>query len=134
MPGGSTTSGLDMRTYAYRQIVLEEVGCSVTLEPHVHGESPYAEGVSRIVEAVRKKIPRTGSIQSRISSTTAGSSEESDRHTDRGLRDVRGGTPSGRRWRRLATGQGVGACDDQSPLLRDQIRLCVPSSASTRRA
>jgi 4-hydroxy-tetrahydrodipicolinate reductase len=39
--------------HAYHQILIEDGGCSIKLETRVYGESPYADGVARIVDAVR---------------------------------------------------------------------------------
>jgi 4-hydroxy-tetrahydrodipicolinate reductase len=45
----------NLARHAYHQITIEEGECSVTLETRVYGESPYADGVSRIVAAVRSQ-------------------------------------------------------------------------------
>ncbi|MES2950807.1 MAG: dihydrodipicolinate reductase C-terminal domain-containing protein [Pseudomonadota bacterium] len=39
--------------HAYHHIVIEDPVCSVTLETRVYGASPYAEGVARILAAIR---------------------------------------------------------------------------------
>ncbi len=39
--------------HAYHQIVIEDGECSLKFEMRVYGESPYADGVARIVGAVR---------------------------------------------------------------------------------
>jgi len=39
--------------HAYHQIVVKDPVCSVTLETRVYGAAPYADGVSRILAAVR---------------------------------------------------------------------------------
>lgn len=39
--------------HAYHQILIEDGGCSMKLETRVYGDSPYADGVARIVAAVR---------------------------------------------------------------------------------
>jgi 4-hydroxy-tetrahydrodipicolinate reductase len=39
--------------HAYHQIRIEDGACSLQLESRVYGASPYAEGVSRIIAAVR---------------------------------------------------------------------------------
>ncbi|CAE6855629.1 MULTISPECIES: dihydrodipicolinate reductase C-terminal domain-containing protein [Paraburkholderia] len=39
--------------HAYHQIRIEADGCKLQLESHVYNESPYADGVSRIIEVVR---------------------------------------------------------------------------------
>lgn len=38
--------------HAYHQIVIKDGECSIQLETRVYGESPYADGVARIVAAV----------------------------------------------------------------------------------
>ncbi|MDR8727157.1 dihydrodipicolinate reductase C-terminal domain-containing protein [Burkholderia pseudomultivorans] len=40
--------------HAYHRIRIEDGACSLQFESRVYGASPYAEGVSRIVEAVRQ--------------------------------------------------------------------------------
>ncbi|KWK15528.1 dihydrodipicolinate reductase C-terminal domain-containing protein [Burkholderia stagnalis] len=40
--------------HAYHRILIEDGACSLQLESRVYGASPYADGVSRIVEAVRR--------------------------------------------------------------------------------
>ena len=40
--------------HAFHQILIEDGACSVKLETRVYGESPYADGVARIVVAVQK--------------------------------------------------------------------------------
>ena len=40
--------------HAFHQIFIEDGACSVKLETRVYGESPYADGVARIVAAVQK--------------------------------------------------------------------------------
>lgn len=39
--------------HAYHRILIEDGDCSLKLETRVHGESPYAAGVARIVSAVQ---------------------------------------------------------------------------------
>lgn len=39
--------------HAYHQIVIEDPVCSITLQTRVYGASPYADGVVRIIAAVR---------------------------------------------------------------------------------
>jgi hypothetical protein len=39
--------------HAYHRILIEDGECSVKLETRVYGESPYADGVARIVAAVQ---------------------------------------------------------------------------------
>ena len=39
--------------HAYHQIVIEDPVCSITLETRVYGTSPYADGVARIITAIR---------------------------------------------------------------------------------
>jgi len=41
--------------HAFHQILIEDGACSVTLETRVYGESPYADGVARIVAAVQSQ-------------------------------------------------------------------------------
>ncbi|MES2877300.1 MAG: dihydrodipicolinate reductase [Pseudomonadota bacterium] len=38
--------------HAYHQVVIEDAVCSVTLETRVYGDSPYADGVARILAAI----------------------------------------------------------------------------------
>lgn len=39
--------------HAYHQIVVEDPVCRITLETRVYGASPYADGVARIIAAIR---------------------------------------------------------------------------------
>mgnify|MGYP003383427125 FL=1 len=39
--------------HAYHQIVIEDAACSITLETRIYGASPYADGVARIISAIR---------------------------------------------------------------------------------
>ena len=41
--------------HAYHQVLIEDGSCSVKLETRVYGDAPYAEGVARIVAAVRDR-------------------------------------------------------------------------------
>jgi hypothetical protein len=41
--------------HAYHRILIEDGECSLKLETRVYGESPYADGVARIVAAVKDK-------------------------------------------------------------------------------
>lgn len=41
--------------HAYHQVLIQEGECSLKLETRVYGESPYADGVARIVAAVRSQ-------------------------------------------------------------------------------
>ncbi|MBR8060834.1 dihydrodipicolinate reductase C-terminal domain-containing protein [Burkholderia dolosa] len=41
--------------HAYHRIRIDDGACSLQLESRVYGASPYADGVSRIVEAVRQR-------------------------------------------------------------------------------
>jgi 4-hydroxy-tetrahydrodipicolinate reductase len=41
--------------HAYHRILVEDGACSVKLETRVYGESPYADGVGRIVAAVQNQ-------------------------------------------------------------------------------
>jgi 4-hydroxy-tetrahydrodipicolinate reductase len=38
--------------HAYHQVIIQDDACSIKLETRVYGESPYADGVSKIVAAV----------------------------------------------------------------------------------
>jgi 4-hydroxy-tetrahydrodipicolinate reductase len=44
---------VDLERHAYHQVLIEDGQCSLKLETRVHGEAPYAQGVARIVDAVR---------------------------------------------------------------------------------
>lgn len=39
--------------HAYHQIVIEDPECRITLKSRVYGTSPYADGVARIIAAIR---------------------------------------------------------------------------------
>ena len=39
--------------HAYHQITIEDTVCSITMETRVYGASPYADGVGKIIAAVR---------------------------------------------------------------------------------
>lgn len=39
--------------HAYHQIVIEDAACRITMETRVEGASPYADGVAKIISAVR---------------------------------------------------------------------------------
>lgn len=39
--------------HAVHQILIEDAACSVTMETRVYGASPYADGVARIISAIR---------------------------------------------------------------------------------
>jgi 4-hydroxy-tetrahydrodipicolinate reductase len=39
--------------HAYHQIVIEDAACSITMDTRVYGASPYADGVVRIISAIR---------------------------------------------------------------------------------
>jgi 4-hydroxy-tetrahydrodipicolinate reductase len=39
--------------HAFHRITIEDPACSITLETRVYGASPYADGVARIIEAIR---------------------------------------------------------------------------------
>ena len=39
--------------HAYHQILIEDAACSVTMETRVFGASPYADGVTSIISAIR---------------------------------------------------------------------------------
>ncbi|PFH29304.1 dihydrodipicolinate reductase C-terminal domain-containing protein [Burkholderia sp. JKS000303] len=41
--------------HAFHRIRIEDGACSLQFESRVHGASPYADGVSRIVDAVRQR-------------------------------------------------------------------------------
>lgn len=41
--------------HAYHEVLIEDGACSVKLETRVYGDAPYAEGVSKIVAAVRER-------------------------------------------------------------------------------
>lgn len=41
--------------HAYHRILIDDGACSVKLETRVYGESPYADGVARIVAAVQSQ-------------------------------------------------------------------------------
>jgi len=41
--------------HAYHQIRIEDEACSLQLESRVYGQSPYAAGISRIVETIRSR-------------------------------------------------------------------------------
>lgn len=41
--------------HAFHRILIEDGGCSLKLETRVYGESPYADGVARIVTAVQNQ-------------------------------------------------------------------------------
>ena len=41
--------------HAYHQILIQDGACSLKLEARVHGDAPYADGVARIVAAVRAR-------------------------------------------------------------------------------
>ncbi|RQS65939.1 dihydrodipicolinate reductase [Burkholderia sp. Bp8963] len=43
----------ELARHAYHQVRIEDGACSLQFESRVYGTSPYADGVSRIVEAVR---------------------------------------------------------------------------------
>jgi 4-hydroxy-tetrahydrodipicolinate reductase len=42
-----------LNRHAYHQIVIEDAACSINLETRVYGASPYADGVARILAAIR---------------------------------------------------------------------------------
>lgn len=42
--------------HAYHRIVIEDAACSVIMETRVYGESPYADGVARIISAIRSNM------------------------------------------------------------------------------
>jgi len=42
--------------HAYHQIVIEDDVCRVTMETRVYGASPYADGVKRILGAIRSNV------------------------------------------------------------------------------
>ena len=42
--------------HAYHQIVVEDPVCRITLETRVYGASPYADGVARIIAAIRAHV------------------------------------------------------------------------------
>jgi 4-hydroxy-tetrahydrodipicolinate reductase len=39
--------------HAFHQVLIEDAVCSVTMETRVYGVSPYADGVARIISAIR---------------------------------------------------------------------------------
>lgn len=39
--------------HAYHQIVIEDTVCNITMETRIYGASPYADGVAKIIAAVR---------------------------------------------------------------------------------
>lgn len=39
--------------HAYHQIVIEDAGCNIIIETRVYGASPYADGVRKILSAIR---------------------------------------------------------------------------------
>lgn len=41
--------------HAYHQVLINDGACSVQLETRVYGDAPYADGVARIVAAVRER-------------------------------------------------------------------------------
>ncbi|MBN3787173.1 dihydrodipicolinate reductase C-terminal domain-containing protein [Burkholderia sp. Ac-20353] len=43
----------ELARHAYHQVRIEDGACSLQFESRVYGASPYADGVSRIVDAVR---------------------------------------------------------------------------------
>lgn len=45
----------DLARHACHRIMIQDGACSVRLETRVHGESPYADGVARIVAVVQDK-------------------------------------------------------------------------------
>lgn len=42
--------------HAYHRILIEDGACSLKLETRVYGESPYADGVARIITAVQNQV------------------------------------------------------------------------------
>jgi hypothetical protein len=41
--------------HAYHRILIEDGACSLKLETRVYGESPYSDGVARIIAAVQNQ-------------------------------------------------------------------------------
>jgi 4-hydroxy-tetrahydrodipicolinate reductase len=43
----------DLDRHAFHQVLIEDGACSITMETRVYGAAPYADGVARIISAIR---------------------------------------------------------------------------------